>query len=85
MKGLFIPDITAEMFRNACLEGIEALMEKGEMYDIEYPLEQEPNTDVLDEIMAEIRTLDDINPDDPMDRTIHMYRNEVLGIIEKHR
>lgn len=36
MKGLFIPDITAEMFRNGCLEGIEALMAEGEIYDIEY-------------------------------------------------
>lgn len=36
MKGLFIPDITAEMFRNGCLEGIEALMADGEIYDIEY-------------------------------------------------
>lgn len=36
MKGLFIPEITAEMFRNGCLESIEALMEEGEIYDIEY-------------------------------------------------
>lgn len=36
MKGLFIPDITAEMFRNGCLESIEALMAEGEIYDIEY-------------------------------------------------
>lgn len=36
MKGLFIPEITAEMFRNGCLEGIEALMAEGEIYDIEY-------------------------------------------------
>lgn len=35
MKGLFIPDITSEMFRNGCLEGIEALMAEGEIYDIE--------------------------------------------------
>ena len=36
MKGIFIPDITVEMFRNGCLEGIEALMAEGEIYDIEY-------------------------------------------------
>ena len=36
MKGLFIPDITAEMFRNGCLESIETLMAEGEIYDIEY-------------------------------------------------
>ena len=36
MKGLFIPGITAEMFRNGCLESIEELMARGEMFDIEY-------------------------------------------------
>ena len=36
MNGLFIPEITAEMFRNGCLESIEALMAEGEIYDIEY-------------------------------------------------
>lgn len=36
MKGLFIPGITAEMFRNGCMESIEALMAEGEIYDIEY-------------------------------------------------
>ena len=36
MKGLFIPEITSEMFRNGCLESIEALMAEGEIYDIEY-------------------------------------------------
>ena len=38
MKGLFIPEITAEMFRNGCLESIEALMAEGKIYDIEYPI-----------------------------------------------
>lgn len=37
MKGLFIPEITAKMFRNGCLESIEALMAEGEIYDIDYP------------------------------------------------
>lgn len=45
MKGLFIPEITAEMFRNGCLESIETLMAEGEIYDIEYPLEQEEQTE----------------------------------------
>lgn len=36
MKGLFIPEITAEMFRNSSLESIEALIAEGEIYDIEY-------------------------------------------------
>ena len=35
-------------------------------------------------IKAEIRKLTDINPDYPMDRTIHISRNEVLEIIDKH-
>ena len=36
MKGLFIPEITAEMFRSCCLESIEELMAEGEIYDIEF-------------------------------------------------
>lgn len=36
MNGLFIPGITAEMFRNGCLESIEALMAEGEIYDIDH-------------------------------------------------
>ena len=36
MKGIFIPEITVEMFRNGCLESIETLMAEGEVYDIEY-------------------------------------------------
>ena len=52
MKGLFIPGITAEMFRNGCLESIEALMAEGEIYDIEYspwiPVSKRlPETDTL--------------------------------------
>ena len=50
MKGMFIPEITVEMFRNACLESIEALMAEGEVYDIEYnPKSEEqdvPDTNV---------------------------------------
>ena len=38
MKGIFIPEITVEMFRDGCLEAIEALMVEGEIYDIEYDL-----------------------------------------------
>lgn len=36
MKGLFIPEITSEMFRNGSLESVEALMAEGEIYDIDY-------------------------------------------------
>lgn len=40
---------------------------------------------VLDKIRAEIMKLDDINPDYPMDRTIHISRNEVLQILDKYK
>ena len=60
MQGLFIPEITAEMFMNGCLESIEALMAEGELYDIDYnPKQPEPcedavsRKDVLDAIMSE--------------------------------
>lgn len=36
MKGLFIPEITSEMFRNGSLESVEALMAEGKIYDIDY-------------------------------------------------
>lgn len=39
----------------------------------------------LDKIREEIMKLDDINPDYPMDRTIHISRNEVLQIIDKYK
>ena len=44
MKGLFIPGITVEMFRNGSLEGVAELMADGEIYDIDY---QEPNEDCI--------------------------------------
>lgn len=39
MKGLFIPDITAEMFKDASVESVAELMTEGKIYDIDY---QEP-------------------------------------------
>ena len=39
-KGVFIPDITVEMFRNASLEGVEDLLASGEMEDISLPSAQ---------------------------------------------
>lgn len=54
MKGLFIPGITVEMFRNGSLESVAELMADGEIYDIDYQepcKEQEP---ILDKIKAEI-------------------------------
>ena len=49
MKGLFIPEITSEMFRNGCIESIEALMAEGEIYDIEYEPKWIPVTERLPE------------------------------------
>jgi len=65
MKGLFIPDITAEMFRNGCLESIEALMAEGEIYDIEYspwiPIKTRPLTEEAKQNAIEEHGVD---PDD---------------------
>ena len=36
----------------------------------------------IDKAIEQIRNLDDINPDYPMDRTIHVSRNEVLEILK---
>lgn len=47
--------------------------------------EQEIVKPYLDKIKEEIMKLDDINPDYPMDRTMHISRNEVLQIINKYR
>ena len=44
MKGLFIPGITAKMFKDASLESVEELMSDGKMYDIDY---QEPSEDCI--------------------------------------
>jgi hypothetical protein len=55
MKGLFIPEITAEMFRNGCLESIEALMTEGKIYDIDYqqPCEDAISREALYEALSE--------------------------------
>lgn len=38
-RGVFIPDVTVEMIRNAPLEGIEELLNNGEMYNVPEPTE----------------------------------------------
>ena len=47
MKGLFIPGITAEMFRSGCLESIETLMAEGKIFDIEYDMVWTPISEDL--------------------------------------
>lgn len=44
MKGLFIPGITAKMFRDASVESVAELITEGTMYDIDY---QEPCKDAI--------------------------------------
>ena len=44
-KGVFIPNITVEMFRNASLDGVEDLMASGEMEDISLPSAQPTQDD----------------------------------------
>lgn len=55
MRGLFIPEISAEMFRNGCLESIETLMAEGEIYDIDYspwiPVSERPPEE-YDEVLC---------------------------------
>ena len=46
MKGLFIPEITAEMFRNGCLEAIETLIAEGKIYDIDYDFPKDSGCEV---------------------------------------
>lgn len=53
MKGLFIPEITSEMFRNGCLESIEALMAEGQIYDIEHSLWTPISKEMPDEELPE--------------------------------
>ena len=38
----------------------------------------------IEDIKAEINKLDDLNPDYPMDRTVHISKWAVMEIIDKH-
>ena len=44
-----------------------------------------PLDDVLDKIRAEINKLPDLNPDYEMDKTIHVSKWAVHGIIDKYK
>lgn len=52
MKGLFIPGVTAEMFRNGCLESIEELMAAGKIYDVDIPAFEGEKVDNMEEDLA---------------------------------
>lgn len=65
MKGLFIPGITAKMFKDASLESIAELMSEGKIYDIDY---QEPCKDAISRAEA-LKVVDDINiPEEMWDK-----------------
>ena len=65
-------------------ELIKALQYDRNQYDKGYSDGRASMVEELEKIKVEIRKLTDINPDYPMDRTIHISRNEVLEIIDKH-
>lgn len=56
MKGLFIPGVTTEEFRKVRLEGVEALMAEGTIYDVDIPIIEGRKT-VINDKLAEIKNL----------------------------
>lgn len=52
MKGLFIPGITAKMFRDASIESVAEFMTEGKVYDIDY---QEPCEDAISRQAAQAK------------------------------
>ena len=74
-KGVFIPDITVEMFRNASMEGVEDLMASGVMEDISLPSAQ-PNTIPLEWIQKYADDWEDMS---------YAYDNPILGMLEDWR
>ena len=82
MKGLFIPEITVEMFRNGCLESIETLMAEGKIYDIEYskwiPIKTKPLTEKKEEMGTESPSMYDCPlPDDGEEVEVTTYLGDV--------
>lgn len=83
MKGIFIPEITAEMFKNGCLESIETLMAEGEIYDIDY---QEPCEDCVsreDALMCLTGEWIELT-DEVIHRFIKRIKNLPLMVLPKH-
>lgn len=82
MKGLFIPGITAKMFRDASVESVAELITEGKIYDIDY---QEPckdcvsRTELLSRIDAERKHLLDLK----MDGAEHIVVHHARQIIEE--
>lgn len=63
------------------------LKPENQIYEVELN-EHTPDVEAyqkaFEDIRADIMHLDDINPDYPMDMTVHLDRNEVLTVIDKH-
>ena len=57
-KGVFIPDITVEMFRNASLEGVEDLLASGEMEDISLPSVEAIPVEWIERKIARLKEMD---------------------------
>lgn len=75
MKGLFIPGITAKMFRDASVESVAELMTEGKVYDIDY---QEPCEDAISRAEA-LKVVDDM--DIPEDMSVFEIKSHIgVGI-----
>ena len=68
-KGIFIPDITIDQFRNASLEAVEELLVSGEMRDME-------NMINLDEALEYCKRCADVTEKLMMD-SLHVIKGEM--------
>jgi len=57
MKGLFIPGITTEMFKNCCFKSIEILRTEGEIYDVDIPVVEHKKTFLKNDGWVELSSL----------------------------
>lgn len=76
-KGVFIPGITVEMFRNASLECVEDLMASGEMEDISLPSTKPEYEPVTAEDFAKTMS----------ENTLYQYmawHGEALALMKEH-
>ena len=82
-RALAQESVSLEVYKQVAFERDIAIKQLHELgYEFGEKIEQKP---IFDKIRAEIMKLDDINPNYPMDRAIHLSRNEVLQIIDKYR
>lgn len=62
----------------------KALLYDRQQYDKGYKDALAEIRERVEKVIAEIHTLDDLNPDYPMDRTIHVSKWAVIEIINKY-